>query len=199
MINISNIINDIPHTIFKNYFELALENNQKYIEAICISSFNIDLNEVESRMVNLKYIKDNEWIFFSNFDSLKAKNFSSHNQISALFFWDSINVQVRIKAKIFKTASQFSDDHYKSRTVNKNALAISSNQSQKIDSYDSVVKNYNDILMDSSKVKNRPSNWGGYSFNPYYFEFWEGHESRLNKRDVYEMKSNKWQHSILQP
>jgi pyridoxamine 5'-phosphate oxidase len=199
MINISNIINDIPHIIFKNYFELALENNQKYIEAICISSFNINLNEVESRMVNLKYIKDNEWIFFSNYDSLKAKNFSSHNQISALFFWDSINVQVRIKAKIFKTASQFSDDHYKSRTVNKNALAISSNQSQKIDSYDSVVKNYNDILMDSSKVKNRPSNWGGYSFNPYYFEFWEGHESRLNKRDVYEMKSNKWQHSILQP
>lgn len=199
MINVSNIINDIPHIIFKNYFELALENNQKSIEAICISSFNIDLNEVESRMVNLKYIKDNEWIFFSNFDSLKAKNFSSHNQISALFFWDSINVQVRIKAKIFKTASQFSDDHYKSRAVNKNALAISSNQSQKIDSYDLVVKNYNDILMDSSKIKNRPSNWGGFSFIPYYFEFWEGHESRLNKRDVYEMKSNKWQHSILQP
>ena len=45
----------------------------------------------------------------------------------------------------------------------------------------------------------RPNFWGGYSFIPYYFEFWEGHESRLNKRDVYEMKSNEWEHGILQP
>jgi len=199
MINISNIANDTPHIIFKNYFEQALKNNQKNIEAISISSFDIDSNEVESRMVNLKYIKNNEWIFFSNYESLKAKNFSSHSQISALLFWQSINIQVRIKAKIFKTTSQFSDEHYKSRTVEKNALARSSMQSQKIDAYDSVVKNYNNILKDSSKFENRPSNWGGYSFIPYYFEFWEGHKSRLNKRDVYEMKLNKWNHNILQP
>ena len=199
MINISSIIDDEPHTVFRNCLERALENNQKNIEAISISSLNIDLNEVESRMVNLKYIKNNEWIFFSNYDSLKARNFSSHDQISSLFFWESINVQVRIKARIFKTSPQFSDEHYKSRTVKKNALASSSKQSQKIDSYDTVLKNYNFMLKDVSKIENRPSNWGGFSFIPYYFEFWEGHESRLNKRDVYEMKSNEWQHSILQP
>ena len=199
MINISSIANDIPHRIFKSYFERAIENNQKYIEAISISSFSAESKEVESRMVNLKYIKGNEWIFFSNFDSLKAKNFYSHNQISALFFWDSINVQIRIKGKVFKSADEFSDEHYKSRTVEKNALASISKQSQKIDSYDSVLKKYKDILKDVSKIENRPSNWGGYSFIPYYFEFWEGHESRLNKRDVYEMNSSKWQHSILQP
>lgn len=199
MIDISNIANDTPHLIFKHHFERAIENNQKYIEAISISSFNVESSEVESRMVNLKYIKNNEWIFFSNFDSLKSKNFFSHPQISALFFWESINVQVRIKGKIFKTSTQFSDQHYKSRTVEKNALACSSKQSQEIDSYDSVIKNYKDILKDISKIQNRPSNWGGYSFTPYYFEFWEGHESRLNKREVYEMKSNEWKHSILQP
>jgi pyridoxamine 5'-phosphate oxidase len=199
MINISNIIDDVPHSIFRNYFERAIENNQKNVEAVSISSFNIGLNEVESRMVNLKYIKNNEWIFFSNYDSLKARNFSSHNQISSLFFWESINVQVRIKAKIFKTAAQFSDEHYNKRTVKKNALACSSMQSQRIDSYDTVVKNYNSIFEDISKIDNRPSNWGGFSFTPYYFEFWEGHESRLNKRDVYEIKSNVWHHSILQP
>ena len=199
MINLSKIADDTPHNIFKDYYQKAIKNNQKYVEAISISSFNADSNEVESRVVNLKYIIDDEWIFFSNLKSLKAKNFNSHNQISALFFWDSINIQIRIKAKIFKTKSQFSDKHYKSRTLKKNALAISSMQSQEIDSYGTVIKNYNKILRDTSKIKNRPAYWGGYSFVPYYFEFWEGHESRLNRREVYKIKTNEWKRSILQP
>ena len=121
MINISKIIDDIPHNIFKEYYDKAIKNNQKSIEAISISSFDYDSKEVESRMVNLKYILDNEWIFFSNYKSLKAKNFNSHNQISALFFWESINIQIRIKARIFKTKSELSNEHYKSRILEKNA------------------------------------------------------------------------------
>lgn len=199
MINISKIIDDIPHNIFKEYYDKAIKNNQKSIEAISISSFDYDSKEVESRMVNLKYILDNEWIFFSNYKSLKAKNFNSHNQISALFFWESINIQIRIKARIFKTKSELSNEHYKSRILEKNALAISSMQSQKIDSYEAVTKTYYDVLKNSSKTKKRPTYWGGFSFIPYYFEFWEGHESRLNKREVYEMKSNVWKNSFLQP
>lgn len=199
MIDISRIANDIPHNIFKKYYEKATKKNQKFIEAISISSFNMVTNEVESRMVNLKYIIGNEWIFFSNFESLKAKNFSSHPQISALFFWDSINVQVRMKGKIFKTSAQFSDNHYKTRSIKKNALATSSMQSQEIGSYNLVIDRYEDALRDISKIQMRPTYWGGYSFIPYYFELWEGHESRLNKRDVYKMESNEWVHSILQP
>jgi pyridoxamine 5'-phosphate oxidase len=199
MIDLSKIIDDIPHNIFTDYYYKAIKNNQKSIEAITISSFDHDSKEVESRMVNLKYILDNEWIFFSNYKSLKAKNFNSHNQISALFFWESINIQIRIKARIFKTKSELSNKHYKSRIVEKNALAISSMQSQKTDSYEAVTKSYNDVLKNSSKTKKRPAYWGGFSFIPYYFEFWEGHESRLNKREVYEMKSNVWKHSFLQP
>ena len=83
-------------------------------------------------MVNLKYIIDDEWIFFSNYNSLKAQNFLNHDQISALFYWDSINVQIRIKAKIFKTLSKFSDEHFEKRNIKKNALSISSMQSQPI-------------------------------------------------------------------
>ena len=44
-----------------------------------------------------------------------------------------------------------------------------------------------------------PNHWGGFEFKPYYFEFWKGHESRLNERDVYEMKNGKWENYILEP
>ena len=112
MINLSKIIDDVPHNIFAHYYKKAIKKKQKNIEAISISSFDFNLNEVESRMVNLKYIIDNEWTFFSNYKSLKAKNFESHNQISALFFWESINIQIRIKAKISKAKSELSDEHF---------------------------------------------------------------------------------------
>ena len=97
-----------------------------------------------------------------------------------------------------KTSKDLSDSHYRSRSIEKNALSHSSQQSLLIDSYESIKKNYNKAL-GSSNLKKCPDFWGGYSFTPYYFEFWEGHDSRLNKRDVYEMKNGNWQNYILQP
>ena len=84
------------------------------------------------------------------------------------------------------------------RANNKNALAISSNQSQAIDSYETVIKNYNKSL-ETDNLNECPDYWGGYSFIPYYFEFWEGHNSRLNKREAYEKKGSDWHSSFLQP
>jgi pyridoxamine 5'-phosphate oxidase len=48
-------------------------------------------------------------------------------------------------------------------------------------------------------LKKCPEFWGGYAFTPYYFEFWEGHQSRLNKREVYKKNDDNWKHLILQP
>ena len=87
MIEIIDISNDRPYQIFKNFYDSALLVKQKSIEAISIASFNSNSNEVESRFVNLKYIIDNEWTFFSNYQSPKAMDFNSHNQISALLYW----------------------------------------------------------------------------------------------------------------
>ena len=139
-----------------------------------------------------------EFIFFTNYDSCKSKDFNSHNQITALIFWNSINTQIRIKAKIKKTPIEFNKDYFKNRNPKKNALAISSNQSSPINSYEMVQNNYNNSLR-LDNLKECPDSWGGFSFTPYYFEFWEGHESRLNKRDVYELNINEWKHYILQP
>ena len=61
-----------------------------------------------------------------------------------------------------------------------------------------VVENFNNQLKRVHKSSLRPSNWGGFSFTPFYFEFWEGHESRINKREAYELQNGNWIHSILQ-
>lgn len=199
MIKINRLDKSEPYKIFQDYYNLALSKDQNNIEALSISSFNKSLNEVQSRYVNLKYILGDEWIFFSNYKSEKAKSFNDHQQISALFYWSEIKIQIRIKAIIKKTSKELSDKHFYERSIKKNALAISSNQSKFASSYNEVIRNYEKVLNNKSLLAVRPDYWGGYSFTPYYFEFWEGHESRINKRHVFEKNDNTWKQSMLQP
>ena len=198
MIQFNDLNQEMPYLVFKEKYNEALDAKQKNIEAISISSYNIEISEVDSRYVNLKFVTNDEFIFFSNYDSPKALSFNSHNQIAALVYWPSINVQIRMKAKIKRTTDEFNQKYFFDRSEEKNALAISSNQSNPINSYSQVKENYNKSLKNDD-LKKCPEFWGGYSFTPYYFEFWEGHESRLNKREVYEKSDDSWKHLILQP
>ena len=198
MIEFNNLHQEIPYQLLKEKYNKAVDAGQKGIEAISISSFNKEISEVDSRYVNLKFISNDEFIFFSNYDSPKACAFNSHDQIAALVYWPSTNVQIRMKAKIKRTTDEYNQNYFFNRSEEKNALAISSSQSKPIDSYNQVKENYNKSLKNDD-LKKCPEFWGGYSFTPYYFEFWEGHESRLNKREAYEKSDDSWKHLILQP
>ena len=199
MIKIKDLDKGAPYVLCKKFYQLAISNDQKSTEVVAISSLNKNNKEIESRYVNLKYIQNDEWIFFSNYNSNKANDFKNNNYIGALFYWDSINLQIRIKATINKTSESFSDSHFYKRSNEKNALAISSDQSRIIESYKIVKSKYKRVLSDKELIRKRPTYWGGYSFTPYYFEFWKGHENRLNKREVYEKIDDNWKHLILQP
>ena len=93
----------------------------------------------------------------------------------------------------------FSDEHFHGRTKEKNALAISSNQSKVIDSFEEVSINFQKTLDLMTPDTVRPDFWGGFSFIPYYFEFWQGHKNRLNKRHVFEQHGDQWVEQLLQP
>jgi pyridoxamine 5'-phosphate oxidase len=187
-----------PYQKLKYFYDLAFKSQQEIIEAICISSFSKESNEVDSRFVNLKYVIDTNFIFFSNYQSPKSLQFMSHNQVSAVIFWPKINVQIRMKATIKKTLKSFSDKHFKNRQESKNALAISSDQSQPIESYKLVESKYTSVLEKNNNTV-RPSYWGGYEFTPYYFEFWEGQENRVNRRQVYTLNKDVWNKYFIQP
>lgn len=198
MIEFISLSKEIPYLLFIKKYDAAVTANQKNIEAVSISSYSNMSKEVNSRFVNLKFIDNKDFIFFSNYDSPKSQDFIDHDQITALIYWNSINTQIRIKAKIKKTSVEFNKKYFMNRSEKKNALAISSNQSKAIDSFERVLENYSkSIALDN--LKECPDYWGGYSFQPYYFEFWEGHESRLNRRDSYQKHNSEWNHSILQP
>jgi pyridoxamine 5'-phosphate oxidase len=198
MIKFKNLNQEIPYLILKKKYDDAVNADQKNIEAMSISSYSVKLGEVNSRFVNLKFVDNKDFIFFSNYNSPKSEDFKDHNQITALIYWNSTNTQIRLKAQIKKTSKEYNKAYFLKRSDQKNALAISSKQSKPINSYSQVKENYNKSLKNDD-LKKCPEFWGGYSFTPYYFEFWEGHESRLNKREVYKKSDDSWKHFILQP
>ena len=153
MIQFNNLNQEIPYQLFKEKYVEAFNAEQKGIEVISISSFNREMNEVNSRHVNLKFITNDEFIFFSNYNSLKASSFNSHNQIAALVYWPSINVQIRMRARIKRTTDEFNQKYFFDRSEEKNALAISSNQSKPINSYNQVKENYNKSLKNDDLKK----------------------------------------------
>ncbi len=198
MIQFNNLSKELPYLVFKKKYDNALNAGQKSIEAIAVSSFNKKTNEVDSRYVNLKFVSNNEFIFFSNYNSPKASAFTSHNQITALIYWPTINTQIRMKSKIKRTSVEFNQKYFSNRSHEKNALAISSKQSNPIDSYDCVKANYKKSL-ENDDLKKCPNYWGGFAFTPYEIEFWEGNEFRLNERNLYKKGITSWEHFILEP
>lgn len=199
MFEIKSKIIEAPYKKFYHFYDEAIKQNQSNPEAMVISSYNPSLNKVDSRFVNLKYIIDEEWIFFSNYNSPKALQFKSHDQISVLFYWNVLNLQIRIQSRIKKTKSEISDEHFALRTPEKNILAVISEQSNEIESYDDLVEKYSEHKNNHQIISKRPNYWGGFTFKPYSFEFWTGQKFRLNLRESYFLESNKWKKKILQP
>ena len=198
MINFINLDKSEPYHKFFELYKLAESSNQIATEAASISSYSKDNNEVSARYVNIKFVENESFIFFTNYNSPKALAFKSYNQIAALIYWSSINIQIRMKAKIKKTSNEYNQKYFFDRSEEKNALAISSNQSMPIESYSQVKENYKKSLKNDD-LKTCPKYWGGFSFTPYYFEFWEGNESRINKREIFDKIDGVWKQSFLQP
>ena len=199
MIVFKDILSIEPFSNFENLYKNASQASQQHIEAAVVSTISEE-NKPSSRIVNIKYLIKDKFIFFSNYESNKAKDISHNPMASVLFFWDKINTQIRIDGKIVMADSNFSDDHFNKRLYDKNITAIISKQSSKNEGYEDLVKRY-EIAYNEYKESEleRPKSWGGYKFIPDSFEFWFGNKSRINERIQYLKKLEGWEKHDLDP
>ena len=100
MIKFNNISSEEPYLIFQDWYQAAVDAGQLRVQAIAISSYNPKTELVDSRFVNLKYIEHDRWVFFSNYNGPKAKAFEANKTISALFYWNATDAQIRMRAHI---------------------------------------------------------------------------------------------------
>ena len=158
-----NEIGDNPIDFFVKWFKEA-ENSDQIIEPNAMTISTVDKNSFpSSRVVLLKQIKERSLIFFTNYNSNKGKSLDKNANICASFYWPPLERQVIIKGNAKKISSVESEDYFNSRPFESQAAAIISNQSEDIDSYESLLEKYNFFIEQNKNTKlKRPNNWGWY-------------------------------------
>jgi pyridoxamine 5'-phosphate oxidase len=153
-----------------------------------------------SRVVLLKDLNREGFVFFTNYESRKGKQISENPYGSLLFYWPLLERQVRIEGTMTKTTRKQSDAYFLTRPEGSKIGAWSSPQSTRIPSrqyLDNLQQDY--TLLFRNKAVERPENWGGYILIPEMFEFWQGRENRLHDRFEYTLNGNLWEINRLAP
>ena len=195
-----NDIGDNPIDFFVKWFEEA-ENSDQIIEPNAMTISTVDENYFpSSRVVLLKQIKERSLIFFTNYNSNKGKSLDKNKNICASFYWPPLERQVIIKGNTKKISSAESEDYFNSRPFESQAAAIISNQSEDIDSYESLLEKYNSFIEQNKNTKlKRPNNWGGIEIFINQIEFWQGRKNRLHNRVLCNFQKDTWEYKLLSP
>ena len=154
----------------------------------------------DSRIVLLKDFDENGMTFFTNYNSNKGMSIEKNPAVGLHFFWPELERQIRISGFAIKTSDEVSDHYFYSRPVLSQIAAVISNQSSKILSREFLLERFESFKNNSSgEIIKRAKNWGGFLVTPVKFEFWQGRESRLHDRILYEKENNNWLISRLAP
>ena len=103
-------------------------------------------------------------------------------------------------AEVRKVHFPESQSYFSSRPFESQAAAIISNQSEKIPSYESLLKKYKSFIDKNKNTKlNRPTNWGGIEIIINQIEFWQGRRNRLHNRIQCVFDNDSWEYKILSP
>ena len=155
-----------------------------------------------SRVMLLKEVNEKGFIFYTNYDSKKAKDIDINNKVSLTFFWNKLEKQVRVVGLAEKVETSISEKYFHSRPTDSQIGCWASKQSQELESRDILEKKFKDLKL---KYKNvsipKPPQWGGYLVKPLIVEFWQGRSNRLHDRIVFELNKNekKWTIKRLYP
>jgi pyridoxamine 5'-phosphate oxidase len=188
-----------PIIQFEHWLHDALAAKVNEPTAMSVATYG-DEGFPDSRIVLLKDFSENGLTFFTNYASNKGISIIKNPAVGLHFFWPELERQIRISGFAEKTTDEISDRYFYSRPVLSQIAAVVSNQSSKIPSRE-FLQNKFETVKEKTIGENikRPENWGGFLITPLKFEFWQGRESRLHDRILYEKENGKWVISRLAP
>ncbi len=189
---------DNPFDLFDNWMKNAVEQGQVEANAMSISTLSSS-HKISSRIVYLKEMIDNTFVFYTNYNSLKGQDIASTNVGSILFFWPQLQQQIRIEGRIIKVEEQISDAYFASRPRASQIGAWASHQSEILGNREELELRIKELELRFPNEVPRPSNWGGYALIPDYFEFWQGRPSRLHDRFAFKLQTTNWLINRLNP
>ena len=154
------------------------------------------------RMVLVKSADEQGFPFFTNYGSRKAAEVDANPVAALCFHWPAEERQVRVEGRIERLGAEDSDRYFALRPRGSRIGAWASEQSRVLPSREEFHRRVAELetRFEGGEVP-RPPFWGGYLLRPLRIEFWQGRESRLHERDLYERDAlyGDWRYSLLYP
>ena len=189
-----------PMELFNSWLKEA--ENKELNDPNAIALATVDSTGLPNvRMVLLKGITDQSFIFYTNYKSVKAEEITSSPKASFLVHWKSIRRQIRVRGFVEKEDGPIADQYFSSRSLDSRIGAWASRQSQIVGSRQELLDSVNRLTVELGTNPPRPPFWGGFKITPIEIEFWADGEARLHNRFRWSRSDikSKWDVCRLQP
>ncbi|MEO7033188.1 MAG: pyridoxamine 5'-phosphate oxidase [Polyangiaceae bacterium] len=188
-----------PLAVFEAWFAEAHAQDPRFADAMTLATATVD-GRPSARTVLYKGVNNGRVCFVSNYGSSKGHELEQNPLAALVFFWASLNRQVRFEGRAERAPAAWSDSYFAARARGSQIGAWASAQSQVIAS--------RAVLEDrivaaearfAGQTVPRPPFWGGYLMVPERIEFWLGQDARLHDRFSYAPSAHGWTVTRLSP
>ena len=174
-----------PFTIFRRWLEEARETEINDPDAIALAT--VDKEGLPNvRMVLLRIIEDDGFVFFTNYGSKKAREAFLTNKVAFNIHWKSLRRQIRVRGHVEKEDGIIADKYFSEREVGSQTAAWASKQSETLTDRQELIERWQSYKNQFEKNVGRPDFWGGIRIKPIQIEFWADGQYRLHDRFLWE-------------
>ena len=179
---------DDPFELFRIWKREAVLTEINDPDAIALATVDNDgLPNV--RMVLLRFIEEDGFVFFTNYGSAKGKEIEDSGKAAFVCHWKSIRRQIRVRGLISRDETGLSDEYYNQRPLESRIGAWASRQSEVLESKDILLNKIDALKEDFGENPQKPPFWGGLRIKPLEIEFWRDGEYRIHDRFLWKRES----------
>lgn len=189
-----------PIAQLQKWWDEAIRENVHLVDAVHLSTVD-ENNRPNARIVLLKSFDDDGLVFYTNYQSAKARELDHNPHAAMVIFWPQVERQIRIRGETKKTSREISENYFRTRPRGAQLGAWASHQSNTITDRNDLEQRYKNLAAEyESDEVPCPPFWGGFRLSPEYFEFWQGRTNRLHDRVCYTRTSEGgWARGLLSP
>lgn len=190
-----------PIVMFRRWLADTVDAGLHEPNAMVVTTVSAE-GRPSSRMVLLKGVDEEGFVFYTNYDSRKGSDIEANPSISLLFPWHDLQRQVRIDGTASRVSREESEAYFSSRPRESQLGAWASPQSTEVSSRAELDERYTEVeeRFGEADAVPLPPQWGGYRVRPELVELWQGRKGRMHDRLVYRRENDgTWSTARLAP